>query len=76
MAFRRYIVRNRDNEAWLTHIYVEGGMKIYRFLPDAREAKVFDTLRDAQKVAEGCRGRVQVLKVGRDSVAYGEDVEK
>lgn len=76
MAFRRYIVRNRDNKAWLTHIYIEGGTKIYRFIPDAGEAKVFDTLHEAQKAAEGCFGRVQVLKVGRDGIAYGEDVEK
>ena len=37
---------------------------------------MFDTLHEAQKAAEGCFGRVQVLKVGREGVAYGEDVEK
>ena len=76
MAFRRYIVRERDNNAWLTHIYAEGKERIYRFVPDAREAKIFDTIHEARKVAEGCYGRVQVMKVGKDGTAYGEDVEK
>ena len=76
MAYRRYIVRNRDNEAWLTHIYADGKEKIYRFLPDAKEAKVFDTVREARKAAEGCFGRVQVMRIRRDGTAYGEDVKK
>ena len=76
MAYRRYIVRNRDNEAWLTHIYAENGTKIYRFLPDPMEARIFDTAHEARKAAEGCFGRVQLLKVRRDGTAYGEDVKK
>ena len=76
MAYRKYIVRNRDNNAWLTHIYADGKEKVYRFVPDAREAKVFDTLHEARKTAEGCFGRVQVMRIRKDGTAYGEDVEK
>lgn len=76
MGFWKYIVRNRDEEAWLVNIYTEKGLRTYRYMPDAGMAMQFDTIHEARKTAEKCRGRVQFLRRGSDGRMYGEDVEK
>ena len=75
MAFRRYIVRNGSEEAWLTNISIDKGVVIYRYMPDAGIAMKIDTIHEARKIAEECHGRVQILKMNRNGEAYGEDVK-
>lgn len=75
MGFRNYIIRNGSEDAWLTHIYIENGAKIYRYMPDAGIAMKIDTIHEARKIAEECHGRVQILKMNRNGEAYGEDVK-
>lgn len=75
MAFRRYIIRNRDNEAWLTHIYADGKEKVYRYMPDIGMAMQIETLTEARRIAKACRGRVQMLRRNRSGEPYGEDVK-
>ena len=74
MGFRKYIIRNGGEEAWLTHIYLQGGQKVYRYMPDAGMAMQFATAHEARKIAEECRGRVQILRMRKDGEPYGEDV--
>lgn len=76
MAFRKYIIRNGAEAAWMTHIYSDGGAKVYRYLPDVGMAMTFDTLHEARRIAAACRGRVQVLRMSRSGEPYGEDVDK
>lgn len=74
MGFRKYIIRNGGEEAWLTHIFLHGGQKVWQYLPDARKAITFETVHEARKYAKECRGRVQILRMGRDGKGYGEDI--
>ena len=63
MGFRKYIIRNRDEEAWLVNIFIDKGIKTYRYMPDAGMAIQYETKTEADKVAAACRGRVQILKM-------------
>ena len=74
MAYRKYIIRNRSEEAWLTDISIDKGTKIYRYMPDAGKAMIIETMHEAQRIAYECRGRVQRLRMDRNGRAYGEDV--
>ena len=73
MSFRKYIIRNGRDDAWLTNIYEHNDERICTFKPDPAEALVYETLHEARKVAALARGRVQVLKCGADGKLYGED---
>lgn len=72
MGFRKYIIRNRDEDAWLVNVYIDKGTKTYRFLPDVGLAKQYETKTEADRVAAGCRGRVQVLKIDTKGNYYAE----
>ena len=76
MAYRKYIIRNRDHEAWLTGIGGVTAEKVYRYLPDLAEAVVYETLTEARRIAKACRGRVQVLKMSKERKAYAEDLKE
>lgn len=76
MGFRKYIVRNRDNEAWLTHVYIGREGKVYQYMPDAGMAMQFETLHDVRRMAKECHGRAQVLKMTRKGEIYTEDIGK
>lgn len=76
MAFRKYIIRNGSEEAWLTNISVDSGVKIYRYMPDAGMAMIVETIHEARKIAKECRGRVQILRRDKSGRPYGEDVGK
>ena len=75
MAFRKYIIRNRDHAAWLKDVTHEKGETVYTFGKDPAKARIYDTIAEARKMAEACRGRVQVLKMDRKHQAYAEDVK-
>lgn len=72
MGFRKYIIRNRDEEAWLVNIFIDKGIKTYRYMPDAGMAIQYETKTEADKVATACRGRVQILKMDRSGNYYAE----
>lgn len=76
MAFRKYIIRNRDNEAWLAGIGGTTAEKVYRYVPEIAKAIVYETLTEAQRIAKACRGRVQVLKMSKGRKAYAEDLKE
>lgn len=74
MAFRKYIIRNGSEDAWLTNIYSAGKDTTYTYLPDIGMAMIFETLHEARKTARACRGRVQALRRDRAGNPYGEDL--
>ena len=74
MGFRKYIVRNRDYDAWLVEILAGREGRTYRFLPDPGRAMIFDTVHEARRTAEKCRGRAQILKAKRKGELYAEDI--
>lgn len=76
MGFRKYIIRNGSEEAWLTNIGTDKGRKVYRYMPDAGMAMIIETLHEARKIAKECRGRVQILRRDKSGQLYGEDVGK
>ena len=76
MAYRKYIIRNRDHEAWLMGIGVAGADKVYTYRTNLAEAIVYETLMEARRVAKACRGRVQVLKMSKGRKAYAEDLKE
>ena len=73
MGFRKYIIRNRDEEAWLVNIFIDKGIKTYRYMPDAGMAIKYETKTEADKVAAACRGQVQILKMDRSGNYYAGD---
>ena len=75
MAQQKFIIRNRDCAAWLTQIQTEGNQRIFRYLPNVAQAKVYNTMREARAMAEQCRGRVQIMKHKKAGVAYAEDIK-
>ena len=75
MKFREYIIRNRDNEAWLIQVIAgKGSERIYQYKPDLKAAMRFKTLSDARRMARDCRGRVQAVRYDKDRNEYAEDV--
>lgn len=72
MGFRKYVIRNRDEDAWLVNIYIEKGTRTYRYMPDAGMAMQFETKLEAENLAKACRGRVQILKMDRSGNYYAE----
>ncbi len=75
MAFRKYIIRNGKEPAWLVNIYQAGKDTTYSYLPDIGMALIFETLHEARKVAKACRGRVQALRMDKAGQPYGEDLK-
>lgn len=75
MTQMKYIIRNRDNAAWLTQIQTEGKQRTYRYLPNVAQAKIYGTRREAEAMAEQCRGLVQILKYKKAGFAYAEDIK-
>ena len=72
MGFRKYIIRNRDEDAWLINIYADKAGNVYRYMPDAGMAMQFETKTEATRIAKECRGRVQILKMDRKGNYYAE----
>ena len=75
MSYRLYVIRNRDNMAWLTQVYQEKGLRTFRYLPDISRAMRYDSLHEAQKMAKECRGKIQILRMTRGGKAYAEDMK-
>lgn len=75
MGFRKYIVRNGSESAWLVNIYQSGKDTTYSYMPDIGMAMIFETLHEARKIAKACRGQVQTLRMDRAGQPYGEDLQ-
>lgn len=75
MAFRKYIIRNGKEKAWLTNIYQSGKDTTYTYMPDIGMAMTFPTLHEARKIAKSCRGQVQALRMDKTGQPYGEDLQ-
>jgi len=76
MGFRKYIIKHREYDNWLTGIHMDGGEKVYQYLSDIGMALIYETRTEAERVARACRsGKVQVLHYAKDGKPYGEDVE-
>ena len=74
MSFRKYIVRNGSEDAWLIHIFMDKDRKVYQYMPDAGMAIRYETMHEAKKIAKACRGKVQILRMDKDGNAFGEDI--
>lgn len=75
MAFRKYIIRNGAEQAWLIRICQTGKDTTYTYMPDISMAMIFQTLHEARKIAKACRGQVQALRIDKAGQPYGEDLK-
>ena len=75
MAFRKYIIRNGGEQAWLIRICQNGRDTTYCYMPDISMAMIFQTLHEARKIAKACRGQVQALRMNKAGQLYGEDLK-
>lgn len=69
---RKYVIRNRDEEAWLANVSIEKGLKTFHFLPNAGKAIQYETKMAAEWVAKECKGKVQILRKDRNGKYYSE----